>query len=112
MMSISRCRLEIEIEPIFASMALYNVKERKKVSENFYFDMTSEDVKKMLNAHVAFNDVSSLSRSCIFQLTHPSPDVFLVIRVRHFSPCSVPFSYQLQNCYAFNFILTMLVFNM
>jgi len=77
----------MEIEPIFASMALYNVKERKKVSENFYFDMVSEPVKKMLEMHVAFQDVSSLSRSCIFQLTHPSPDVFIVIRVRHFTAC-------------------------
>jgi len=78
---ISCCRLEMEIEPIFASVALYNIKERKKVSENFYFDMTSEPVKKMLEPHVPFQDVSSLSRSCIFQLTPPSCDVFLVIRV-------------------------------
>jgi len=73
----------MEIEPIFASMALYNVKERKKVSETFYFDMTAEPVKKMLEPHVPFQDVSSLSRSCIFQLTHPSCDVFLVIRVSY-----------------------------
>jgi len=71
----------VEIEPIFASMALYNVKDRRKVSENFYFDMTSEDVKRMLGQHVPFYDPSSLSRSCIFQLTQPSTDVFLVIRV-------------------------------
>ena len=75
------CRLEIEIEPIFASMALYNMKERKKVSENFYFDMMSPPVKKMLETHVPFEDDSSLSRSCIFHLSHPSPDLFLVIRV-------------------------------
>jgi len=85
MLFVLCCRLEMEIEPIFASMALYNVKERKKVSENFYFDMASEPVKKMLETHVAFQDVSSLSRSCIFQLTHPSQDIFLVIRVRHFT---------------------------
>jgi len=71
----------MEIEPIFASMALYNVKERKKVSENFYFDMISEPVKKMLEAHVAYQDVSSLSRCCVMQLTHPSPDIFLVVKV-------------------------------
>jgi len=73
--------MEIEIEPIFASMALYNVKERKKVSENFYFDMTSEQVKKMLDAHVPCHDASTLSRSCIFEMMNPSPDLFLVIKV-------------------------------
>jgi len=83
----------MEIEPIFASMALYNVKERRKVSENFYFDMISEPVKKMLETHVAFQDVSSLSRSCILQLTHPSPDVFLVIRVNDCTACSVALIY-------------------
>jgi len=63
-------------------MALYNVRERKKVSESFYFDMMSPPVKKMLETHVPFEDDSSLSRSCIFHLSHPSPDIFLVIRVR------------------------------
>jgi len=79
----------MEIEPIFASMALYNVKERKKISENFYFDMTSENVKTMLETHVPYQDVSSLSRSCIFQMTHAAADVFLVIRVRHFTALSL-----------------------
>ena len=30
------CRLNLKIEPIFASMALYDVREKRKVSENFY----------------------------------------------------------------------------
>lgn len=32
-------RLNIQIEPVFASMALYDAKEKKKISENFYFDL-------------------------------------------------------------------------
>lgn len=32
-------KLELEIEPIFASIAIYDAKERKKVTENFYFDL-------------------------------------------------------------------------
>lgn len=70
-------------------MALYDVKERKKVSENFYFDMTSEQVKKMLDAHVPCHDASTLSRSCIFELTHPSSDLFLVVKVRLFTELHV-----------------------
>jgi len=85
----------MEIEPIFASMALYNVKERKKVSENFYFDMTSEPVKKLLETHVPYQDVSSLSRSCIFHLTRASPDVFLVIRVCPSAPHNTAVEIQL-----------------
>ena len=41
-------RLNLKIEPIFASMALYDARERRKVSENFYFDLNSEDVRKMI----------------------------------------------------------------
>ncbi|CAH1775987.1 unnamed protein product, partial [Owenia fusiformis] len=74
-------KLELEIEPIFANVALYDARERKKISENFYFDMTPEPVKKMLGAHIPYQDISTLSRSCVFSITYPSPDVFLVIKL-------------------------------
>ncbi|GAB6031639.1 hypothetical protein CHUAL_009399 [Chamberlinius hualienensis] len=74
-------KLELEIEPIFAIMALYDAREKKKISENFYFDMNSEPIKKMLNSHVAYQDISTLSRACIFNITHPSPDIFIVLRL-------------------------------
>lgn len=73
--------MELEIEPIFAYMALYDVKEKKKISENFFFDMTAENTKKMLGGHVPYQDVSTLSRACIFNMTYPSPDVYLVVKV-------------------------------
>lgn len=69
------------MEPIFASVALYDAKERKKVSENFYFDMNSENIKKMLSAHVPFSDISTQSRSCIFNITYPTADLFMVIKL-------------------------------
>ena len=31
--------LQLNIEPIFATLALYDVKSKRKVSENFHFDM-------------------------------------------------------------------------
>ena len=74
-------RLELDIEPIFASMALYDAKERKKLSENFYFDMTPEPTKQMLSRHIPYQEISTLSRSCIFGITYPSPDIYLVIKV-------------------------------
>lgn len=74
-------KLELEVEPIFASMAIYDAKERKKLSENFYFDMNSESLKRMLTSHVPYSDVSTQSRSAIFEITNPSSDLFLVIRL-------------------------------
>ncbi|KAH0628616.1 hypothetical protein JD844_009975 [Phrynosoma platyrhinos] len=74
-------KFEIEIEPIFGSLALYDVKEKKKISENFYFDLNSEHMKSLLRTHSAHPAISTLARSAIFSLTHPSPDVFLVIKL-------------------------------
>ena len=49
-----KLQLELEIEPIFATMALYDFKEKKKISENFCFDMNPDPIKKMLSSHVPF----------------------------------------------------------
>ena len=62
-------------------MALYNSKERKKVSENFYFDLNNENVKRMLGAHVPYSDITTISRSAVFEVSDPNPDLFLVIRL-------------------------------
>lgn len=47
-------RLELEIEPIFATMALYDLRDKKKISENFCFDMNPDPLKKMLNTHIPY----------------------------------------------------------
>ncbi|XP_064187975.1 dedicator of cytokinesis protein 7 isoform X20 [Anguilla rostrata] len=74
-------KFEIEIEPIFASLALYDAKEKKKISENFFFDLNSEQTKSMLRPHIQSAAISTLARSAIFSITYPSQDVFLVIKL-------------------------------
>ncbi|KAG7268748.1 hypothetical protein CRUP_034582 [Coryphaenoides rupestris] len=74
-------KFEIEIEPIFASLALYDVKEKRKISENFFFDLNSEQTKGMLRPHIQTAAISTLARSAIFSITYPSQDVFLVIQL-------------------------------
>lgn len=73
--------MELEVEPLFASMALYDCKERKKVSETFHFDLNPESLKRMLGSHVPYSDTSTLARGCVFNISHPSPDLFIVIRI-------------------------------
>ncbi|XP_058798618.1 dedicator of cytokinesis protein 7 [Phymastichus coffea] len=89
-------KLELEVEPIFACMALYDAKEKKKVSENFYVDMNSEALKRMLVGHIAYSDPSTLSRSCVVSISKPSPDLFLVVRLEKvlqgdISECAEPY---------------------
>ncbi|CAG9567548.1 unnamed protein product [Danaus chrysippus] len=74
-------KLELDVEPLFASMALYDAKEKKKLSENFYFNLNSECTRQMLSPHVPHADLSTLSRSAVFDILNPSPDIFLVVRV-------------------------------
>merc|ERR1719300_153733 len=73
-----------DVEPVFASMALYDAKERRKVSENFYFDMNSETVKRMLSTsgHLKPADITSLARTCVFDVSSAATgDLFLVVKL-------------------------------
>lgn len=106
------------MEPIFASLALYDAREKKKVSrnfkcwktnwiyspyfltpqvsENFYVDMNSEGLKRMLSGHIAYSDASTLARSCVMSISKPSPDLFLVVRLEKvlqgdISECAEPY---------------------
>lgn len=69
------------IEPIFAVMALYDAKEKKKISETFHLDCNSSDIQHMLDDHIDERSMASLSRSGIFSVTYPNSDVYLIIKV-------------------------------
>uniref|UniRef100_A0A8C7UNZ2 Dedicator of cytokinesis 6 n=1 Tax=Oncorhynchus mykiss TaxID=8022 RepID=A0A8C7UNZ2_ONCMY len=74
-------KFEIEIEPIFGTLALYDVKEKKKISEDFHFDLNSDQMKGLLRLHTPQTAISTLARSAIFSITYPSADIFLVIKL-------------------------------
>lgn len=74
-------RFDVEIEPLFASLALYDVVERRKVSENFYFDLNPPAMRAWLERHIPHYDTATLSRSALFSVTTPSPNLALVLRV-------------------------------
>uniref|UniRef100_A0A3B4UGN3 Dedicator of cytokinesis 8 n=1 Tax=Seriola dumerili TaxID=41447 RepID=A0A3B4UGN3_SERDU len=96
-------KFEIDIEPIFATMALYDLKEKKKISENFYCDLNSEQFKNFLKPHTSHVDQSSLARSAIFSITYPAPDIYLVIKIEkvlqqgEISDCADPYT-TLKEC--------------
>lgn len=71
--------MEIETEPVYAHMSLYDVRRRKKMSENFYFDFNS--------CTTAGNeiDTTTRSRTCLLDIdgtgSNSGDDLFLVIRL-------------------------------
>ncbi len=74
-----KLELSLQIEPIFASMALYDAKEKRKVSENFYFDMNPDKIRYMLGSNPV--DYTTTARSCVFDISAPSNDLFLVVKL-------------------------------
>ena len=85
LVKISELKFDIDIEPIFVTMALYNAREKKKISETFHFDCNPHEMMRMV--HRSSDDyheeraMASLSRSCIFSITYPHSDIFLVLKV-------------------------------
>lgn len=55
----------------------------QQISENFYFDLNSDQMKGMLKPHTPQVAISTLARSAIFSITYPSADIFLVIKVQN-----------------------------
>lgn len=78
---MNRCSLEIDTEPLYAHMSLYDIRRRKKMSENFYFDFNS--VAGFSNGNEI--DTTTRSRTCIFDIdgseSNTGEDLFLVIRL-------------------------------
>lgn len=52
-----------------------------QISENFYFDLNSDQMKGLLKPHTPHIAISTQARSAIFSITYPSADIFLVIKV-------------------------------
>lgn len=77
----TQLKFELELEPVWATMCLYDLKEKRKISENFTFDLNSETMKQMLHTHQTHIDQSTLAKSSIFNVTYPSADIFFVIRI-------------------------------
>ncbi|XP_066567304.1 dedicator of cytokinesis protein 8 isoform X2 [Amia ocellicauda] len=90
-------KFEIEIEPLFATLALYDLKEKKKISENFYCDLNSDTLKSFVRGHTPQIAPSSQARSAIFSITYPSQDIYLVIKIEkvlqqgEISECAEPY---------------------
>eukprot|EP00053_Salpingoeca_punica_P019708 m.201446 g.201446 ORF g.201446 m.201446 type:complete len:1981 (-) comp17705_c0_seq2:210-6152(-) len=65
-------------EPMFGSVALYDVANKKRISENFYFDFAVDTVRAVLT------DRKFAARSntqAIFSLSEINDDIFMVFRV-------------------------------
>ncbi|KAM5192638.1 dedicator of cytokinesis protein 8 [Mantella aurantiaca] len=97
MVKLHTLKFDIDIEPLFVSIALYDCKERKKISESFHCDLNSDAFKSHLRTHTPSVAPSSQARTALFSITYPSQDIFLVVKIEkvlqqgEISECSEPY---------------------
>ena len=80
----------VNIEPFFVTLALFDPKENKKISEDFHCDLNEAVVSQMMPAQEKMENGFrenehvyhfSFPRKAIFSVTFPHPDVYLVLRI-------------------------------
>eukprot|EP00051_Salpingoeca_urceolata_P015144 m.194842 g.194842 ORF g.194842 m.194842 type:complete len:2019 (+) comp18304_c1_seq1:82-6138(+) len=70
------------VEPLFCSMALYDVQQKCRVSENFYFDLNTSDTVDMLDDPAMSEDLKHRALGALFSVSHGIvSDLCIVIRV-------------------------------
>ncbi|CAD5111868.1 DgyrCDS1134 [Dimorphilus gyrociliatus] len=80
LLRVSSMEMDNDVEPIFGSVALYDARKRKKITENFYFDLNDSDVFPFLRYNQRI-DLSTMVTSCIFNLITGIEDIFIVLKV-------------------------------
>ena len=70
-----------KFEPLFGTLYLYDTREKRRISENLYFDFNEEDQQKMLMKHITERAYETKAHAGIFSITNLHPDVFIVIRI-------------------------------
>jgi hypothetical protein len=68
------------VEPFFCTMALYDLNKKTRISENFYYDINTDDNSRML-AVCPDKLIFRRQTSAIFSVAQPSADIWLVLRV-------------------------------
>lgn len=90
------------VEPLFGILALYDFSKKKRVSENFYFQVNPPELQDLLSDHYveSFSIASDVSRltlafpqqksstdlltntsKALFHISKPSADIHLVLRI-------------------------------
>ncbi len=73
--------LHEHLEPLYCSLAIYDLTNRRKISENFYFDGNSGTVRGLLGQWKEREDAATLVKKAVFNVSQPHVECYLVLRV-------------------------------
>ncbi|CAJ0607791.1 unnamed protein product [Cylicocyclus nassatus] len=78
---VAKLTLDPYFEPVFGSIAIYDAKARRKVSENFYFDVNPDEVRRLLDRKHPQDEPSQRCSQAAFSLSCPLSDLFMVVKL-------------------------------
>ena len=78
---VTKFEMVQKFEPLFGTLYLYDTREKRRISENLYFDFNEEDQQKMVMKHIIERAYETKAHAGIFSITNLHPDVFIVIRI-------------------------------
>ncbi|KAJ6234286.1 dedicator of cytokinesis dock [Anaeramoeba flamelloides] len=71
-----------KFEPFFCNCSLYDLKRKRKLTENFYFEFLSPQTKLLLSANNRLNpNIETTAKSALFPIKELSANIWLIIRV-------------------------------
>ncbi|XP_063703194.1 dedicator of cytokinesis protein 9 isoform X3 [Culicoides brevitarsis] len=91
-----------QLEPYFTSVALFDAKAGRKLTENFYFDINQSETRELLAVGKDGIDIPEMKtvtvdkewtmypRQAVMSVTNPHPDVFIVVRIEKILQGSIP----------------------
>uniref|UniRef100_A0A336LXY2 CSON007578 protein n=2 Tax=Culicoides sonorensis TaxID=179676 RepID=A0A336LXY2_CULSO len=92
-----------QLEPYFTSVALFDAKAGRKLTENFYFDINQSEIRELQNTvskdGVDIPEMKSITvdkewvmypRQAVVSVTNPHPDVFIVVRIEKILQGPIP----------------------
>ncbi|KAJ3424422.1 dedicator of cytokinesis dock [Anaeramoeba flamelloides] len=71
-----------KFEPFFCNCSLYDLKRKRKLTENFYFEFLTPQTKLLLSTNNRLNPtIETTAKSALFPIKELSANIWLIIRV-------------------------------
>ncbi|KAL6064625.1 Dedicator of cytokinesis protein 9 [Balamuthia mandrillaris] len=70
-----------DLEPVFGILAVYSMTNKRRISENYYFNVNSSESNGLIAEHNEDAVKGPIAKSAIFSISSPSEDCYLVLRI-------------------------------
>ncbi|CAI4226264.1 unnamed protein product [Auanema sp. JU1783] len=81
LIKVMKLSMEPTFEPVFGSMAIYDARNRRKLTESFYFDVNSEQVRSMLKDGTTYSGPHGRCNHASFFFNGNVSDIFIVVKL-------------------------------